>query len=86
MKVISISTWAEMLDHTRNVFFLAHSIVQLPEMKKNVVTVRQPLNVMAWVMSYHGLSELHVAPRGRAVTARYYMEEVLTKKATPAMK
>lgn len=49
-------------------------------------TVKQPLKIMVWgMMSYRGLSDLHIIPRGQTVTANYYVEEILSKTATSAM-
>ena len=49
-------------------------------------TVRQPLKIMVWgMMSYRGLSDLHIIPRGQTVTADYYVEGILSKTATSAM-
>ena len=49
-------------------------------------TVKQPLKIMVWgMMSYRGLSDLHIIPRDQTVTAKYYVEEILSKTATSAM-
>ena len=60
----------------------AHSSSEVPIIE----TVKQPLKVMFWgMMSFRGLSDLHVVPRGQTINAEYYVEEVLKKTATPAM-
>ena len=49
-------------------------------------TVKQPLKIMVWgMMSYRGLSDLHIIPRDQTVTAKYYVDEILSKTATSAM-
>ena len=42
---------------------------------------------MVWdVMSFHGLSDFHIVPRGRTVTSDFYMEELLNRTAASKMK
>ena len=49
-------------------------------------TVKQPVKIMVWgMMSFRGLSDLHVVPRGQTVTADFYVEEVLKGTAASAM-
>lgn len=60
----------------------AHNSSQVPV----VETVKQPLKILVWgMMSYRGLSDLHIIPRGQTVTADYYVEEVMKKTAASAM-
>lgn len=60
----------------------AHTSKEVPATE----TVKHPRKVMVWaMMSYRGLSELHIIPRGQTVTAEYYVEEVLKQTASSAM-
>ena len=48
-------------------------------------SVKQPLKTTAWRrMSCHGLQDLHIVPRGRAVTTDHCVENIIGKTATPA--
>ena len=41
-------------------------------------TVKHPTKVIVWgAMSFRGLSDLHVVPRGQTVTASYYQDNIL---------
>lgn len=60
----------------------AHNSREVPVIE----TVKQPLKIIVWgMMSYRGLSELHVIPRGKTVTAEYYVESILKETAASAM-
>jgi len=70
------------LPNRQNDRVLAHQSAEAPPTE----TVKQPLKIMVWgMMSYRGLSDLQVIPRGQTVTADYYVEEILSKMATSAM-
>lgn len=61
----------------------AHNSSEVPVTE----TVKHPLKVMVWgMMSFRGLSDLHIIPRGQTVTADYYVEKVLKESATSAMR
>ncbi|XP_043229039.1 uncharacterized protein LOC122385098 [Amphibalanus amphitrite] len=52
-----------------------------------IETVKQPGKVLVWgMMSFRGLSDLHIVPRGQTVTADYYVEEVMKGTAASAMR
>ena len=39
-------------------------------------TVKQPTKVMVWgMMSFRGLSDLHIVPRGKTVTSDFYVRK-----------
>ena len=43
-------------------------------------TVKFPGKLHVWgMMSYNGLSDLHIIPKGQSVNASYYIEEILCK-------
>ena len=49
-------------------------------------TVKQPLKILVrGMMSYRGLSDLHIIPRIQTFTADSYVEEVLKKTAASAI-
>ena len=52
-----------------------------------IETVKQPGKVLVWgMMSFRGLSDLHIVPRSQTVTADFYVEEVMKGTAASAMR
>ena len=37
------------------------------------------------MMSYNGLSDFHIIPKGQSITALYYIEEILSKTMLSAL-
>ena len=51
-----------------------------------IETVKFPGKLHIWgMMSYSGLSDLHIIPKGQTVTSDYYIEEILKKTMMSAM-
>ena len=50
-------------------------------------TVKHPTKVLVWgAMSFQGLSDLHVIPRGQTVTATYYRDNILETTLRSALR
>ena len=45
-----------------------------------------PGKVHVWeMMSYNGISDLHIIPKGQSINASYYIEEILSKTKLSAL-
>ena len=59
-----------------------NNLTLLPQEK-----IKFPSKLHVWgMMSYCALSDLHIIPVGSTVTAKYYVEEILTKSILPSLK
>ena len=84
----SIHDWRTVLFSDESPFELFHSPncqndrVWLTDILKLVPTetVKLPGKLQVWgMMSYNGLSDLHIIPKGQSINASYYIEEILCK-------